>query len=173
MAVRCRFERAVHLPSFLSVFLLPMHKRLFFLAFAVLLFAPTALAQWSDAQLQESYLAFLSDEGVEGWVDSDGDVQFEYNERNYFIETNDGDNEFFRVVLFNIWPIESEQERIQVLAAVNEVNREMKVVKGYTLNDNVWIACELFLGSPEGFKPVWQRCMNAIDSAVDTFVAEM
>lgn len=150
-----------------------MPNRFSLLALVTLFVAPAAQAQWSDAEIQESYISFLANEGINGWVDSDGDVQFEYNDRTYFMETNDGDNEFFRVVLFNIWPIESAQERVQVLAAVDAVNRQMKVAKAYTLNDNVWIACELFVESPDSFKPIWSRCMSTIEDGVDTFVSEM
>ncbi|GGH77641.1 MAG: hypothetical protein EP346_12200 [Bacteroidetes bacterium] len=128
---------------------------------------------WSESRLQEMYLGYLEDQGIEGWIDSDGDVQFTYNDRNYFVEVNEDDNEFFRVVLFNIWPIESQSEAVQVAFAVDEVNRQAKVAKAYTQNDNVWIACELFVGHPEDFKPVFDRCLTAIDAAIDTFVAEM
>lgn len=150
-----------------------MRIRTFLFAFAALLLAPAAHAQSSDADLQQLYLSFLEGEGIEGWVDSDGDVQFEYNDRNYFMETNASDNEFFRVVLWDIWPIESATESIQVINALNEVNREMKVVKGYVTNDNVWIACELFVGEPSAFAPVWSRCMDSIESGLDVFVGEM
>lgn len=128
---------------------------------------------WSESRLQEMYLEFLEDKGIEGWVDSDGDIQFSYNDRSYFVEVNEDDNEFFRVVLWNIWPIESQSEAVQVAFAVDEVNRVAKVAKAYTTNDNVWIACELFVGHPEDFKPVFQRCLDSIDTAVDTFVGAM
>ncbi|MEM1054549.1 MAG: hypothetical protein AAGI52_03405 [Bacteroidota bacterium] len=140
---------------------------------AALILAPATYAQMSDTELQELYVGFLASEGIEGWVDSDGDVQFEYNDRSYFMETNDGDNEFFRVVLWNIWPIESNEEAVQVAFAVDAANREMKVAKAYTIDDNVWIACELFVGEPGDFAPVWNRCMTSIEDAMDTFVGEM
>lgn len=137
-------------------------------------FAPIAHAQdWSESELQEMYMDFLSDNGMEGWIDSDGDVQFDYNDRTYFIEVNEGDNEFFRVVLYNIWPIESNSEAVEVAFACDAVNREMKVTKAYTTNDNVWLACELFVGRPEAFKPVFMRCLEVIEQGVDTFVENM
>ena len=123
----------------------------------------TQAQDWSEERLQNMYMDFLSDEGIEGWVDSDGDVQFEYDDRNYFIEVNEDDNEFFRVVLFNIWPIESNSESVEAAFACNEVNTQMKVTKAYITNDNVWIACELFVGRPDQFKPVFTRCLKVID----------
>lgn len=144
----------------------------FSLIVCAVLFPASAFAQ-TEAQLQENFMEFLEDEGLEGWVDSDGDVQFEYNERNYFIEVNEGDPEFFRLVLFNIWPIESQSEAVQVSFAVDAVNREMKVVKAYTTNDNVWIAMEVFLADIDDYKSFFMRGLDVIDSAVDTFVGEM
>ena len=140
---------------------------------ALLTTAPEAQAQWSEAELQSLYQDFLGQQGLNNWVDSDGDVQFEYGDRTYFMEVNEDDNEFFRVVLFNIWPIESIEEATEAAFAVNEVNRQMKVAKAYITNDDVWVSCELFVGSPENFRPVWQRCMDVIDQGVETFVEGM
>ncbi len=131
--------------------------------------------KWTEATLQQMYIKHLDDAGITGgFVDSDGDVQFKYNDRNYFVEVNENDLEFFRVVLFNIWPIESATESAQAALAVNEVNKELKVVKAYITNsDNVWMACELFVGEPDAFRPVFDRCLKVIDDGVDTFVDKM
>lgn len=138
-----------------------------------LILAPAAQAQWSEDRLQSLYMDFLEDKGIPGRVDSDGDVQFEYNDRTYFIEVNENDNEFFRVVLFNIWPVESSSEAVEVAFACNEVNRQMKVAKAYITNDNVWMACELFVGNPADFEEVFERCLEVIDSGVEIFVENM
>ncbi len=143
------------------------------LALAALLLAPAAVAQ-TDAELQTLYTDFLAGQGLDGFVDSDGDVQFERDGRSYYIGTNDTDAGFFNVVLFNIWPIESATERAAALHAVNEVSKELKVVKGYVTNDdNVWLACELFVDSPADFAPVFGRCLSTLDTAVDRFVEAM
>ena len=140
---------------------------------SLIIFSTTAQAQWSESQLQEMYLNFLEEEEMTGTIDSDGDVQFSYNDRTYFIEVNEEDNEFFRVVLPNIWPIESMQEGLQVVQACDVVNRSMKCTKAYVTNDDVWIAVELFLGSPDDFEAVFERCLEAIEQGLETFVEEM
>lgn len=141
---------------------------------SVLFFTSTIQAQqWSESKLQTMYLDFLDGEGMEGSIDADGDVQFRYNDRTYFIEVNEEDNEFFRVVLPNIWPIESVQEGLEVVQACDEVNRSMKCTKAYVTNDDVWIAVELFLGNPDDFKGVFDRCLSAIEQGLETFVEEM
>ncbi|MEO0558589.1 MAG: hypothetical protein AAF170_10455, partial [Bacteroidota bacterium] len=134
--------------------------------------APTSDAQMSESELQTYYTGLLEAEGLTSFIDSDGDVQFTYNDRNLFIEVDDVDTEFFRVVMFNIWPIESQAEEVQVLGAANAVSKELKVVKAYTLDDNVWLACELFLPGPEDLPSVLGRCLSVLDDAVDVFVRE-
>ncbi len=128
---------------------------------------------WSESELQNMYVDFLKDEGMEPWIDDDGDVQFSYNDHTYFVEVNEEDNEFARIVLFNIWPIESQTEAVQVAFACDAVNRSMKVAKAYTTDDNVWIATELFLVRPDQIKPVFMRCLDVIEQSIDTFVGEM
>ncbi|MEL6537199.1 MAG: hypothetical protein AAFQ98_17390 [Bacteroidota bacterium] len=144
-------------------------------AFSFLSFSPSALAQeWSESELQEMYMEFLADEGIDdAFIDSDGDIQFTYNDYNFFMEVNEDDNEFFRVVMFGFWPIESQTEAVQVAFACDVVNRQMKVAKANTVDDSVWISTELFLGRPTHFKSVFWRCMNSIESGFDTFIEEM
>lgn len=65
----------------------------------------TANAQTSKEELQQQYLEILENRALTGFVDEDGDIQFEYQEKAYFIGVDENDPEFFRVVMFNIWPI--------------------------------------------------------------------
>ncbi len=140
---------------------------------ALVAFAPKAEAQWTKEKIQNLYTNFLIGEGLEGTIDSDGDVQFEYNERTYFLEVNEEDQEFFRLVLPNIWPIESIKEGLEVVQACDVVNRSMKCTKAYVTNDNVWVAVELFIERPDDFEGVFQRCLTAIENGIDKFVEEM
>ena len=133
----------------------------------------TFAQKYSESDLQRTFQRFLTDEGIESTVDSDGDIQFEYEDRNYFIEVNENDNEFFRLVLFNIWEIESRAEHEEVQDACDAVNREAKVAKAYTTNENVWIATEMFIERPDHYEGVFYRCLQSIDNSVGIFVREM
>jgi hypothetical protein len=104
---------------------------------------------------------------------SAGSIGFDYNDRHYFIIIPEDDQEFFRFVLPNIWPIESESERMDVIRAADFVTRSMKVAKAYTTSDNVWITVELFLPSPYAAQDVFTRSINAIEDRVEKFVEEM
>ena len=62
---------------------------------------------------------------------------------------------------------------MKALLAVDAVNRQQKVAKAYTYKDNVWISIELFIDSPLEAANTFDRCMSAMDSAVENFVEEM
>jgi hypothetical protein len=126
-----------------------------------------------EEQLQRLYTEYLAEEGYKPEVDSDGDVRFKREGRLYFIEVSEDDPEFFHVVLANIWSIESEKERLQVLAAADYSNAKSKVSKVHTVRDNVWVSIELFVASPEDFKGVFKRIMSAFDNGVANFVNKM
>lgn len=124
-------------------------------------------------QLQRLYTEYLTAEGYKPEVDSDGDVRFKREGRTYFIDVSEKDPEFFHVVLANIWSIESEKERLQVLAAADYSNAKSKVSKVHTVRDDVWVSIELFVASPDDFKGVFKRVMSAFDNGVANFVKKM
>lgn len=130
-------------------------------------------APHSREQYQQMYVEYLDVLGFSPTVDSDGDVQFRTKDRTYFIQVNDKDSEYFRIVLPNVWPIESDVERLMVYEAVNKANAQTKVAKLHTVGDNVWVGVELFVPTPEAFKAVFVRSLSAIDSGVDNFVEAM
>lgn len=151
-------------------------KKTIILALAFVFTMGGAFAQdWSETELQEMFMGYLEDNGYDdAFIDDDGDVQFTYNDHEYFIETNEDNNQFFRVVLWNFWPIESITESVQAAFACNEVNKERLVAKAYITNDDqVWIACEAFFDSPDQFKPVFERMLEQIELGIDTFVGAM
>jgi hypothetical protein len=134
-----------------------------------------AIAQdfYTAESLQQIYLGVLSENDIEGWVDEDGDVQFEYAEKSYFIAIYEDDPEYFQLSMFNIWPIESHLEATQVLLALDTVNRDQKVVKGYTIDNDVWLNIEMFLSSPFDATVVFMRALETLEDSVDTFVSAM
>lgn len=125
------------------------------------------------AAMQKMYVDFLSEEGYRPEIDSDGDVQFKAEGRTYFINVVEDDPTYFRVVLANIWPIESEDERVQCLVAVDYSNAKAKVTKSYLVKDNIWVGIETFIPEAEDFKKIFKRCMSALNNGVTHFVTKM
>lgn len=124
---------------------------------------------------QKLYMDYLEAEGYRPSIDEDGDVAFKREGRSYFIGVTEADNEFFRVCLPNIWTIESEDERKQVVAAADFATGDTKVAKVFTVSGykNVWVCTELFVARPEDFKGVFGRAMSALAHAREAFVDKM
>jgi hypothetical protein len=139
---------------------------------AVSAFSPAATAQDGDT-LRTLYSEFLTEEGYRPTVDQDGDVVFKHEGKTYFIDVHEKDPSFFMIVLPNIWPIESAEERIQVLVAADVANREVMSAKVATKGDNVWVTLEMFVKSPADFQGIFDRALSAIGTATDTFAAKM
>ncbi|KOO23014.1 secreted protein [Chrysochromulina tobinii] len=118
-----------------------------------------------DDELVKLYVDFLTEEGYKPTVDSDGDVMFKKEGLLYYIFPERNDPQHFRIVLPNIWKIEDETERLQVLTACDFANSKTKVVKIFTtVKKNVWVSAELFVNKPEDFKPLFDRCISAIQT---------
>ncbi|MBK7383956.1 MAG: hypothetical protein IPI81_11615 [Flavobacteriales bacterium] len=136
-------------------------------------FAQDKKTSKEKAALQKMYTDFLAEEGYKPEIDSDGDVQFKSEGKTYFINVVEDDPTYFRVVLANIWPIESEEERAQCLIAVDYSNAKAKVTKSYLVKDNIWVGIELFLPKTEDFDDVFRRSMSALGNGVTHFVTKM
>lgn len=106
-------------------------------------------------------------------LDKDGDVEFKYEGKTYFLSVTPDDPVFFRLILPNIWPIESEPERTQVHIAVDHVNAEAKVAKAYIAQEDVWLAIECFLPEAGDSRPSSHAHWRPWEGAVDLFVMKM
>ena len=145
------------------------------LALALLVAMPSMAQDTSKEKkaLQKMYMDYLEEEGYKPELDSDGDVQFKAEGKTYFINVVEDDPSYFRVVLANIWPIESEDERAQCLIAVDYSNAKAKVTKTYLVKDNIWVGIELFLPEASDFKDIFRRSMSALNNGVTHFVTKM
>jgi hypothetical protein len=146
-----------------------------FAGFALLLalLSPTLLHAQSRAELQTMYLNILEKKDLEGWIDSDGDVQFKYEDHTYFLEVDEEDPAFFRLVMANIWSIESEMERIQVVKAIDVANAKVKVAKMFQVRDNVWVSVEGFQREVGDCEAYFERSLSVIDLAINYFSEAM
>jgi hypothetical protein len=142
-------------------------------AAALVLFAANASAAVSKQYMQNMYSQFLRSEGYMPELDKDGDVLFKVEGLIYFIQVFEDDPEHFRLVLANIWPVKSEYEKQQVLAAANHANTRSKAAKITLVDDNVWVSIEQFVAQPEDFKATFRRCLSALQNGMRTFVNKM
>lgn len=127
----------------------------------------------NKTELGRMYVDYLRNEGYAPEIDSDGDVKFKKEGKFYFILISDKDPEFFRLVFPGFWSIESESERARVEKAAQHATDKTKVAKVLPVKDNTWALIEMFCSPPESFKPVFERSMNALQTAVATFAEKM
>ncbi|RMF03966.1 MAG: hypothetical protein D6772_01365 [Bacteroidetes bacterium] len=144
----------------------------FLMGLLILLSSATALSaqeqEWTEKSLQQMYLDFLGEEGYRPEVDGDGDVRFKSEGLTYFIDVDEGDTEYFAIMLANIYEVESAEERIRALEACNTVSSTAKVIKGQIINDYIWLTAEVFVPDPRDFKSIFSRTMAALQAAQDT-----
>lgn len=150
-----------------------MNSKTIFFALSLLLGTAASLPAQTNEEIQLMYLSFLEKQGIEGTVDSDGDVQFTVDDLTYFFGVDAEDPDFFRLALPNIWPIESEMERLRALKAMDSANARIKVAKIYMVNDNIWAGVEGLQRQVGDFEGYFDRSMELIRQCIDYFKEAM
>ena len=148
------------------------------IAFTALTTATPALAQtYTKDQLQQTFVAYLTQEGYNPNITQAGNVRFRREGKFYIIYVDEKDAEYFRLVLSFSAEDKSPQARLRRLEGANLATTETKVVKAYIDSDgDPNFACEMFLIVPGDFKTHLGRLLRAIDTAYDKYnrkIAEM
>lgn len=123
----------------------------------------------------ELYEQFLKEEGYAPKIDEDGDLAFKHEGGLYYVFTNEDDPRYFCLNFPGFWSIDSPEELQKALLVANDVTRGTKVVK-ITINSgrsNTSAGAEIFVEEPEDFKPIFKRCITAIQYAVRQFATKM
>ena len=122
---------------------------------------------------------YLSSEGFRPKIDDYGDFCFKFEGKTFYIEEEDKDELFLRIVYPCFWTIESPEERIAVQEAINTVNSNMKVAKLYIVKfkngqEDVFATVEIFISElKENLSKVFPRCISALDGAYKKFIKLM
>ncbi|MDR2798793.1 MAG: hypothetical protein LBB80_10675 [Treponema sp.] len=151
-----------------------MNKKFGLISIGFMLLVNGLHAQMSKSQLQEMYVTYLREQGYQSNVDSDGDVTFKVEGRNFYIAVDEDDLESFRIVYPNFWEIESVEERLKAYEAAMYVTRTRKVARVYITSwDNTSIDANIFLGNPEDFKLHFRRMIDVVLIARRDFIDKM
>ena len=121
----------------------------------------------------EFLLDHLREEGYQANLDSDGDIAFRFEGMSYALCFDEDDAQFGKLILPNVWSIDSPEELQRVLAALDEVNRRVKLVKGHAVRGQVWFGIEMLLADQRHWAVFAARAMRAISHAASMFAAEM
>ena len=66
---------------------------------------------------------------------------FEYQNLTFLIFWDDDDDQYLKIALPGIFNVD-DNNRDDALVAVNEVNKEWKVIKAVVMDDEVWVVAE-------------------------------
>ena len=149
------------------------------LALSATALLPTAAqAQtYTKQQLQETYTAYLSNEGFRPELTPSGNVKFRREGRTFLIYADENDATYFRMAMGFSAEDKSAQARLRRLEGCNITSFEVKVVKCFLDNDgDPNFSAEMFLVVPGDFKMAFSRLLRAMDNGFEKYqkkVAEL
>lgn len=113
----------------------------------------------------EMVLNFLKQQGFCPEVDPDnGNILFKFQMANFLFVNNDEDEEFFQLVMPNIFDV-TEDNREMALEAANKLNFSIKVVKASIVNDSIWLFFENLLDKTPDVSDILPRALQILQTA--------
>ena len=112
----------------------------------------------------EMVFEYLKEQGLCPKVDDDGDIVFKYQMLTFVFFEDDGDERFVRLGVPNIFQA-TDDNRMIVLGAVNELNAMIKVVKACVVRDHVWLSAESLLDGTPQLNDIVPRLLNILVKA--------
>ena len=116
----------------------------------------------------EMVFQYLKQQGLVPSIDDDNDIVFKYQMLTFVFFTDDDDQQFFRLALPNIFDV-TDDNRIAVLEAINEVNKIMKVVKLTIPREDVWATTEIMMDTTPVLDDLFPRLINILMGAQREF----
>lgn len=124
--------------------------------------------------LKDLFWSYLEREGYRPQLDeSDGEVTFKREGLTYSFYPDENDETFFALRLPAIYDV-TEENKAAVLEAIDKVNKDLKVVKLYTLADKtVFVAFEIFMDQSPEIDSIANRAIPLLAHARIAFYREL
>jgi hypothetical protein len=121
-------------------------------------------------------MAYLTKEDIGKYLASEGlqpqerdfGYYFRYQMRNFFIEYDQEDEQYLRVIMPGIYEVD-ENNLVDVLTAANVVDRDRKVVKCFVLDEDVHVATELLIDATPNLEDIVPRALGMLIGAQECF----
>ena len=121
-------------------------------------------------------MAYLTKEDIGKYLASEGlqpqerdfGYYFRYQMRNFFIEYDQEDEQYLRVIMPGIYEVD-ENNLVDVLTAANVVDRDRKVVKCFVLDEDVHVATELLIDATPNLEDIVPRALGMLFGAQECF----
>ena len=121
----------------------------------------------------ELLMDYLKKQGLGPERDNDNDIIFKYQMRTFIYFNNDDDDDlFFRLSMPGIYDV-TDDNRLAVLEAINEVNKMVKVVKLLIPRDDVWVNTEILLDTTPVMDDFVPRLLNILMGAQKEFYEQI
>ena len=91
---------------------------------------------------------------------------------NFLYFTNDEDEQFINLTLPRIYDV-TDDNRMAVFEAINQVNETTKVVKLTIAGDNVWCATEIMMDSTPELDDLFPRLLGILLNSRQKFYNEI
>ena len=117
-------------------------------------------------KLNELLLDFLQEEGYRPKVDpEDGEITFKSEGLTYSYFPDENDDQYFRLMLPAIYDV-NEDNKYEVLEAIDKTNFNIKVIKLYTVHDrSVWAALEILMDTTPEMNEIVPRAITLLRHA--------
>ena len=112
---------------------------------------------------------YLKSQGLMPEFDAKNNILFKYQMKTFLYFNNDEDEAFFNLTMPCIFDV-TDENRMEVFEALNEVNETTKVVKLSISSDNsVWCATEIMMDSTPELDDLIPRLINILLNSNEKF----
>ena len=116
----------------------------------------------------EMVFNYLKSQGLQPEYDDRNNIWFKYQMRNFLYFNNDEDTQFINLTMPRIYDV-TDDNRMAVFEAINEVNETTKVVKLTIAGDSVWCATEIMMDSTPELDDLLPRLIKILMTSQDQF----
>lgn len=117
----------------------------------------------------ENVFNYLKEEGLVPKYNEYGNIAFKYQMRSFLFFNNDDDEQFFQLAMPSIFEV-TDDNRMAVMEAMNQVNDTKKVVKLTIPKSNmVWASAEIIMDSTPELDDLIPRLLNLLLGAQQDF----
>lgn len=117
--------------------------------------------------IKEDISEYLAQEGLRPQVEDFG-IYFRYQMLNFLIHWDEDDALFLKISVPSIFETD-ENNRGDALEALNTVNIERKVIKGFIVENAVWLTAEQLLDTTPNYDDIIPRTLTMLIQAREAF----
>lgn len=116
----------------------------------------------------EMVFNYLKSQGLMPEFDAKNNILFKYQMKTFLYFNNDEDEAFFNLTMPCIFDV-TDENRMEVFEALNEVNETTKVVKLTIAGNSVWCATEIMMDSTPELDDLIPRLINILLNSNEKF----